>query len=127
MKVDDLIGEGEATHPTLDAEHVVVRGEHVHGRAVLAGSLESNRNLRIINAGEIACASGLMFLGLEGEGIGVHTRVGGAGMVVERLDLVEILTLLLLEAILTVEDKLEGIKRTDGGRSQRRTILNKLA
>ena len=49
-----------------------------------------------------------MFLGLEGEGIRVNTGVGGAGVMVVRLDLVEVLTLLLLEAVLTVEDDLEG-------------------
>ena len=55
-----------------------------------------------------------MLLGLEGEGVGVHTSVGGAGVVVEGLHLVEVLTGLLLEAVLTVEDKLEGVDGTNG-------------
>ena len=55
-----------------------------------------------------------MLLGLEGEGVRVHTGVGGAGVVVVGLDLVEVLTLLLLEAVLTVEDDLEGGEGTRG-------------
>jgi len=54
-----------------------------------------------------------VLLGLESEGVRVHTGVGGAGVVVEGLHLVEVLTGLLLEAILTVEDKLEGLDGTD--------------
>ena len=45
-------------------------------------------------------------------------------MVVEWLDLVKVLTLLLLEAILPVEDQLEGIERTV--RASASTILTPL-
>jgi len=94
----------------LDAEDVVVGGEHVHGSRGTGSHLDGN--LRVIDAGEVASTGGLMLLGLEREGVGVHTGSGAAGVMVVRLDLVEVLTLLLLEAVLTVEDKLEGIELT---------------
>jgi len=94
----------------LDAEDVVVGGEHVHGSRGTGSHLDGN--LRVIDAGEVASAGGLVLLGLEREGVGVHTGSGAAGVMVVRLDLVEVLTLLLLEAVLTVEDKLEGIELT---------------
>tara|TARA_R110001592_G_scaffold179379_1_gene420969 strand:+ start:90 stop:815 length:726 start_codon:yes stop_codon:yes gene_type:complete len=95
----------------LDPEDVVVSGEHVHGGGRGGGSLDSN--LGIINAGEVASAGRLVLLGLEGERIGVHTGAGVTGVMVVRLNLVEVLTLLFLEAVLTVKDELEGIKGTD--------------
>ena len=57
-----------------------------------------------------------MFLRFESEGIRVDTRIRRTGVVLERLHLVEVLTLLLLEAILAVEDQFEGIERTDRAR-----------
>jgi len=96
----------------LDAEDVVVRGEHVHvGRVV--GSVHGDSHLRVIDAREVAGTSGLVLLGLEREGVRVHTWVGAASVVVEGLHLVEVLTLLFLESVLTVEDELEG---AEGGR-----------
>ena len=95
----------------MDAEDVVVGREHVEGRQ--ARSLRLNGNLGIIDPRKIACPCRLMFLRFESEGIRVDTRVRRTGVVLERLHLVEVLTLLLLEAILAVEDQLEGIQRTD--------------
>ena len=54
-----------------------------------------------------------MLLGLEREGVRVDTRVGGAGVVEVGLHLVEVLTGLLLEAVLAVENKLELVDGTD--------------
>ena len=107
-----LVGEGEATHTGLDAEDVVVGGEHVHGSRGTGSHLDGN--LRVIDAGEVASAGGLMLFGLEREGVRVrvHTGSGAAGVMVVGLDLVEVLALLLLEAILTVKDKLEGLELT---------------
>ena len=53
-----------------------------------------------------------MLFGLEREGVRVHTGSGAAGVMVVRLHLVEVLTLLLLEAVLAVKDKLEGLELT---------------
>ena len=97
----------------MDAEDVVVSREHVHGGRVVEGVV-TTCNLRVINAREVASAGRLMLLGLEREGVRVDTGVGAASVVVVGLHLVEVLTLLLLETVLTVEDELEGVEGTDG-------------
>ena len=61
-----LIAKGETTHTGLDAKNVVVGREHVHCGGA-SGRLERNLYLRIIDAGEVAGACGLVLLGLEGE------------------------------------------------------------
>ena len=53
-----------------------------------------------------------MLFWLKREGVRVHTWVWAARVVVVRLDLVEVLTLLFLESVLAVEDKLEGVQWT---------------
>ena len=70
-------------------------------------SRSGDRDLRVIDAGEVAGTGRLVFLGLERERVRVDTGVGGAGVVVVGLHLVEVLTFLFLEAILAVEDELE--------------------
>ena len=98
----------------MDAEDVVVSREHVHGDRVVGGTRGDNLDLRVVDPGEVASAGRLMLLGLEREGVRVDTGVGGAGVVLVGLHLVEVLTLLLLETVLTVEDELEGVEGTDG-------------
>ena len=98
----------------MNAKNVVVGREHVHDLRVGGVRLERHRDLSIVNAREVARTSRLVFFRLERERVGVHTRVRGTGVVVERLHLVEVLTLLFLEAVLTVEDQLEGVERTRG-------------
>jgi len=85
----------------------------VHGGSILSG-VHGDSNLRVINAGEVASTGGLMLLGLEREGVRVDTGVGGASVVLEGLHLVEVLALLLLEAVLAVKHKLEGVEGTNG-------------
>jgi len=106
-----LVGEGQATHTALDAQHVVVDREQLLqscGRL----TLQLHRHLSVVNAREVASAGWLVLLGLQGERVGVDTAVGGTGVVVERLHLVKVLAGLLLEAILTVQDHLEQIQGT---------------
>src|SRR6056300_12298 len=101
-----LVGEGQTAHTALDAENVVVDREHVHG----GGSRlrwEGDRDLGVVDTREVASTSWLVLFWLEREGVRVHTWVWAARVVVVRLDLVEVLTLLGLKAVLTVEDQLE--------------------
>jgi len=84
----------------------------VHGGGRDAGG-HGDSDLRVIDAREVASASRLVLLGLEREGVRVHTGVRVTGVVVVGLDLVEVLTLLGLEAVLTVEDELEVGEGTD--------------
>ena len=78
------------------------------------GGTHGDLDLRVVDAGEVAGTGGLVLLGLEREGVRVHTGVGVARVVVVGLYLVEVLALLLLEAVLAVEDELEGRKGTRG-------------
>ena len=55
-----------------------------------------------------------MLLRLERERVRVHTGRGVTGVVVEGLHLVEVLSPLLLESVLTVENQLEGVEGTGG-------------
>ena len=110
-KTKCLVRESESAHTRLDAEDVVVGREHVEvGR--LAGGNGLDGDLRVVDAGEVAGAGGLVLLGLEREGVRVDTGEGATGVVVEGLDLVEILAVLRLEAVLAVEDELELLHRT---------------
>ena len=95
----------------MNSENVVVRGEHVHVGGIASGVLD-DLDLRVVDTGEVAGTGGLMLLGLERERVRVDTGHGGARVVVEGLHLVEVLATLFLEAILTVEDELEGVERT---------------
>jgi len=95
----------------LDAENVVVDREHVHGGGGRPG-WDGDRDLCVIDAREVASTSWLVLFWLEGERVRVHTWVWAARVVVVRLDLVEVLTLLGLEAILAVKDELEVGKWT---------------
>ena len=96
----------------MDAEDIVVGREHVHGGRVVEG-VGLDGHLGVVDAREVAGTSGLVLLGLEREGVRVHTGVRGTSMVVEGLHLVEVLTLLLLEAVLAVKDELELLEGTD--------------
>jgi len=90
----------------LDAEDVVVDREHVHG-GVWNSRWHGDRDLSVVDTREVASTSWLVLFWLEGEGVRVDTWVWATRVVVVWLHLVEVLTLLGLEAVLTVEDKLE--------------------
>jgi len=95
----------------LDAEDVVVGRKHAEGRLCgIRASLDGN--LGVVNTREVARTGWLVLFWLEGEGVRVHTWHWGAGVVNEWLDSVEVLARLFLEAVLTVEDKLEGVEST---------------
>jgi len=89
----------------LDSEDVVVRREHVEGTG---RSVTRNRNLRVVDSGEVTGTRWLMLFWLERKRVRVDPWHWGAGVVDEWLDLVKVLTGLLLESVLTVEDQLEG-------------------
>tara|TARA_B100001758_G_scaffold26259_1_gene18339 strand:- start:15412 stop:16143 length:732 start_codon:yes stop_codon:yes gene_type:complete len=109
----------------LDAKDIVVSREHVEGGAGIGTHTRLNLdgNLSVVDAGEVASAGRLVLLGLESEGVRVDTGHGAARVVVVGLHGVEVLTGLLLEPVLTVEDKLEGLDGADGTLA-RGTLLN---
>jgi len=67
-----------------------------------------NRNLRVVDSGEVTGTRWLMLFWLERKRVRVDPWHWGAGVVDEWLDLVKVLTVLFLESVLTVEDQLEG-------------------
>ena len=96
----------------MDAEDVVVDRKHVHGGGGRR-RWDGDRDLSIVNTTEITGPGWLMFFWLEREGVRVHTRVWVTGVVLEWLNLVKVLTVLLLESVLTVENQLEGRQWTN--------------
>jgi len=107
-----LVGEGKATHARLDAQDVVVHGEHLLQRGGVV-TLHVDSHLGVINAREVAGAGWLVLLGLQSEGVHVDAGVWHAGVVHVWLVLVEVLALLLLEAVLAVQHQLEVVQRAD--------------
>jgi len=93
----------------LYAQHVVVRREHVEGTGV---SVTRDRNLRVVDSGEVTGTRWLMLFWLERKGVRVDPWHWGAGVVNKWLDLVKVLTGLFLESVLAVEDQLEGSQWT---------------
>ena len=94
----------------MDAEDVVVGREHAESGWRTRLRLDSD--LSVIDATEVTGPGWLMFLGLKREGVRVHTWHRRTGVVHEWLHGVEVLAGLLLEAVLAVEDQLEGIEGT---------------
>ena len=95
----------------MDAEDVVVAREHAKsGLRGVVTSLDSD--LSVVNTGEVTGTGWLVLLGLKRKRIRVHAWRWGARVVDVWLHLVEVLAGLLLEAILAVEDQLEGIDGT---------------
>ena len=93
----------------MDAEDVVVGREHAESGFRDAG-LRLDSDLSIVNTTEITAPGWLMFFWFQGETVSVHAWRWGAGVVHEWLNGVEVLAGLLLEAILAVENQLEGIQ-----------------
>ena len=91
------------------AQHVVVGREHVKGTV---RSVAGNRNLRVVDSGEVAGTRWLVLFWLKRKGVRVDTWHWGTGVVVVRLNSVEVLTILFLESVLTVENQLERTEWT---------------
>ena len=98
----------------MHTENVVVDREHLEGeRREFTLGTASNRHLRVVDSGEVTRTSWLVFFWLEREGVRVDTRVWRTGVVGKWLHLVKVLTGLLLESVLAVEDQLGRRKRTN--------------
>ena len=101
-----LVGVGQASHATHYAKHVVVGGIHSDLsslRPFHRGIRQDQLQCGVINAGEVACAGRLVFLGAQSEGVHVDALIGVAGVGLVRLDPREVGALTLGEAVLSVE------------------------
>ena len=101
-----LIAVGYARHAAHDTENVVIN--RVDTDLSSAGSRnrrgrEHKLEYGVVNTREVARPARLVLLGPEREGIHVDTCVGSTGVVLERLDDIEVGSLTLRETILSVE------------------------
>ena len=109
-----LIGVSQTTHSTHDTEDIIIGSidTHLGGLGSLnSGVGEHKLEGGIVDTGEIAGSSGLVLLRAESEGVDVDTSVGVTGMGLVGLDLVEVGSLTLREAVLSVKLKLGGDNR----------------
>ena len=106
LLVSRLVAVRQATHAAHHAEHVVVDGVDADRGSVLVldrvhGHSEVQR--RLVDTREVAAAARLVLLRLQGKRVDVHADRRGAGVVLPRLDAVEVPALTLVEAVLAVE------------------------
>ena len=101
-----LIGVSKTAHSAHNTQNVVVGGKHANlGSAGTLNSGVRQNELKggIVNAGEVAAAAWLMLFGAKGKRVQVDAGVGVAGVVLPRLNEIEVGSLALGEAILAVE------------------------
>jgi len=106
-----LIAIGQPSHTTHDTENVVIGSIDTNLSSLGAlncGVGENELKGSIVNAGEVARSAWLVLFGPEGKRVHIDTGVGSAGVVLVRLDEVEVSTLTLREAILAIKLKLSG-------------------
>ena len=106
-----LVGICKPSHTTHDTENVVIGSidTNLGSLGALNSSVGENKlKGSIVNAGEVAAAAWLMLFGAERKRVNVDTSVRGAGVVLVRLDEVEVSSFTLREAILAVKLELSG-------------------
>tara|TARA_R100000322_G_scaffold146582_1_gene102801 strand:+ start:816 stop:1493 length:678 start_codon:yes stop_codon:yes gene_type:complete len=96
----------------LDTENVVVDREHVEVLGGRTDVVTGNGDLRVVNSGEVASTSWLVFFWLKRKRVRVNTRVWRTRVMLVWLHLVKVLTGLFLESVLTVENQFKGIQVT---------------
>ena len=103
-----LITVRKAAHPRHDAEYIVVSGVDAHfGGLCASDGRGGNDKLKgsVVDTAEIAGAAWLVFLRAKGERVDVDAGVRVAGVVLVRLDKVEVRSFALAEAVLAVKLK----------------------
>jgi hypothetical protein len=106
-----LVAICKPSHATHDTKNVVVGSidTNLGSLGALNGGVGENKlKGSIVNAGEVAAAAWLMLFGPQGKRVNVDTSVRGAGVVLVRLDKVEVSSFALREAILAVKLELSG-------------------
>ena len=101
-----LIGVSKTTHSAHNTKNVVIGGKNANlGSAGTLNSGVRQNELKggIVNAREVATAAWLVLFGAQGKRVQVDTGVGVAGVVLPRLNEVEVGAFALREAVLAVE------------------------
>ena len=109
MGLGCLVRVSNTSHATHHAEHVVagsIDTDLGSGSSTDSGGRKHQLQGGVINAGEVAASRRLVFLRAKSEGIHVDASIRGTGVVLERLDNIEVGSLTLREAVLAVQLKL---------------------
>jgi len=109
-----LVGICYARHAAHDTENVVVDGVDTNlGSGNTGNSRRRKDKLKdgIVDSGEVARTRRLVLLRAQGEGVDVDSSIRGTGVVLERLDNIEIGTFTLRETVLAVQLKLGSDNR----------------
>ena len=101
-----LIRVSKAAHTTHHAQYVIVCSIHAHcGAEVQAHRVvgHSQQQCRVVNTRQVACATGLVLLGLESERVHIDAHGWDVCVVLVGLHQVEVGTLAHLESVVAVE------------------------
>ena len=114
MQTTNLVGVGKTSHTTHDTKDIVVSGIDTDLGSLGArdgSSGDDKLKSGVVNSGEVASSRWLVLLRAKCEGVDIDTSVGVSGVVLVRLNEVEVSTLTLREAVLTVKLELSGNNR----------------
>ena len=104
--INNLVGVCKTSHTTHDAKDIVVGcvNADLGGCGTTDGS-SGNNQLKgcVINSTEVTGSRWLVFFWAKSERVNVDTGVGVAGVVVERLNEIEVCAFAFREAILAIE------------------------
>jgi hypothetical protein len=114
VTIKRLVGVSKTTHTRHDTENVVVGSIDTNFSSLGAfngGVGQDELKGSIVNAGEVATAAWLVLLRSKGKRVDIDTSVRGLGVVLVRLNKVEVSAFALREAILSVKLELSGYDR----------------
>ena len=127
-----LVGVGETTHTRHDAEHVVVGGIYIDVDGLRTGGLvvrangssgETDLKSGVVDTGHVTGARWLVLLGLESERVHVDAGRGHVGVVLVRLNEVEVTAFAFAETVVAIELELDGLEAVLTLVEQRKTAV----
>ena len=102
----DLIAVSKTTHTAHDTEDIVIGSVNTNlGIGVARNSRGGEGKLKssVVDAGHVACSRWLVLFRLKTKRVNVDTRLGDIGVVLVRLDKIEVTTHALRESVVTIE------------------------
>ncbi len=105
METTFLVGVGKTTHTRHNAENVVVGSVDVDGRSSCGTDSvvgDSEEEGGVVDTGQVTSTRRLVLFRLESEGVDVDTDRRDVGVVLVRLNFVEVTTFTYGESVMTV-------------------------
>ena len=101
----DLIAVSETAHTAHDTENIVIGGVYTNLGVTTSDCVRCKSELksRVINTRHVACSRRLVFLGLEAKRVNIDTSLRNVGVVLVRLDKIEVTTHALRESVVTIK------------------------